>query len=120
MSPAPRLQSDQEYMKWYQDLETKFLALGDAVHYHGFMNAEDITYAYSAADRVLFPYSRRLAASGPMALAIGYEKDIALSSILKGEKEFHFDFDDLKKAGKLKKERTWEKIAEKTAQVYAK
>ena len=46
------------------------------------MNAEDIAYAYSVADRVLFPYSRRLAASGPMALAIGYEKDIVVSSIL--------------------------------------
>jgi len=83
------------------------------------MNAEDIAYAYSVADRVLFPYSRRLAASGPMALAIGYEKDVAISSILKGEKDFHFDFDVLEKAGTLKKERTWDKIAEKTQKVYS-
>jgi hypothetical protein len=82
MSPAPRLQHDTEYMLWYSDLEKKFLSLGDHVHYTGFMDTTTMQYAYSAADRVLFPYSRRLAASGPMAIAIGYQKPIVLSSVM--------------------------------------
>jgi hypothetical protein len=95
MSPAPRLQNDESYMTWYRDLEEKFVALGDQVRYTGFMDTTMMQYAYSIADRVLFPYSRRLAASGPMALAIGYQKPIVLSSVMRGESEYRFDFDDI-------------------------
>lgn len=77
----------------------------------GFIDGADIASYYSAADAILFPYSRRLAASGPMAIAIGYEKDIVLSSIMKGENNYVFDFEDLKNTYDIKKERTWEKVA---------
>lgn len=70
-------------MDWYRDLEERFTSLGESVRWVGFIPSLDIGLYYSATDAVVFPYSRRLAASGPMALAIGYEKDIILSSILK-------------------------------------
>lgn len=82
------------------------------------MGTEQIEYAYSIADRVLFPYSRRLAASGPMALAIGYGCDIVRSSILKDKTEYLFDLDDVEETTELKKYRTWEKIALKTISIY--
>jgi hypothetical protein len=70
------------YQSWYNGLKEKFQSLGKAIYWLGFVDGNMISLYYSAADAVLFPYSRRLAASGPMAIAIGYEKDIILSSIL--------------------------------------
>lgn len=69
-------------MNWYNKLQKDFESLGDSIQWLGFIDGSMISAYYSAADVILFPYSRRLAASGPMALAIGYEKDIVLSSIL--------------------------------------
>ncbi len=55
-----------------------------------------------------------------MALAIGYEKDIIVSSILQGKKEYHFDFDDPVNTQKWKQERGWNIIALQTLHVYEK
>ena len=73
---------------WYDDLQQKFETLGESVQWLGFIDGQDIPLYYSSCDAVLFPYSRRLAASGPMAIAIGYERDIVLSSILRGESDY--------------------------------
>ncbi len=115
--PMLRLENDKNYMAWYEDLKNKFESLGENVRWVGFIPSDKITTYYSASDVVLFPYSRRLAASGPMAIAIGYEKNIVISSVLKGEKEFKFDFGDIIKTENLKTERVWYKVAEKTFEV---
>lgn len=119
MSPAPRLQKDREYMDWFHDLEKKFVSLGDCVKYVGFMSEEMMEYAYSASDRVLFPYSRRLAASGPMAIAIWYEKPIVLSNILKWMNgKYELKLDEISPTIQLKKERVWSNIAKSTVHIY--
>jgi glycosyltransferase involved in cell wall biosynthesis len=118
--PAPRLQDDQEYMEWYDDLKQKFENLGESIQWLGFIDGQDIPLYYSACDAVLFPYSRRLAASGPMAIAIGYERDIVLSSILQWESLYSLDLDTRIDTHEMKKERVWSKIAEKTLDIYQK
>jgi glycosyltransferase involved in cell wall biosynthesis len=115
---ASRLQSDENYVNWYELLRMKYESLGKNVRWIGFIPSVEVSRYYSVADVVVFPYSRRLAASGPMAIAIGYEKDIVLSSILKGDKVFTFDFNDIQKTKELKDDRTWAKVAEKTLDVY--
>lgn len=107
MSPAPRLQKDEDYMEWFHDLENKFASLGESVKYVGFMSTEMMEYAYTIADRVLFPYSRRLAASGPMAIAIGYKKPIVISSVMMWEEKYSIDFDSVIETSKVKDEKSW-------------
>jgi hypothetical protein len=57
-----------------------------------------------------------------MAIAIGYEKDIILSSILKTKNldkvVYDFDFEDIVKTNYLKKERLWEMVASETEKLY--
>ncbi len=120
--PAPRLQSDKKYMNWYNELKEKYDTLGQRVKWAGFIESKDIEKYYSASDAILFPYSRRIAASGPMAIAIGYEKDIVLSNILSEDTrekiEYNFDFENTVKTNELKKGRVWSIIADKTAEIY--
>jgi glycosyltransferase involved in cell wall biosynthesis len=117
--PAPRLEEDKAYMDWYNNLKTEYEKLGDFVRWVGFIPSDQIATYYSGADSVLFPYSRRLAASGPMAIAIGYEKDIVLSSILKGVSIFHFNLNDVQKTKEMKKERTWATVTKETSRIYS-
>jgi glycosyltransferase involved in cell wall biosynthesis len=119
--PAPRLEQDREYMMWYDSLRADFESLGESVGWTWFIDWRDISTYYSAADAILFPYSRRLAASGPMALAIGYEKPIVLSSVMQGLPwEYVFDFENILDTTKLKKERTWGKVSIETIKTYQK
>jgi hypothetical protein len=107
-------------MMWYDDLQQRFATLGESIQWLGFIDGRDIPLYYSACDAVLFPYSRRLAASGPMAIAIGYERDIILSSILQWETIYSLDLDERIDTREMKKERGWSKIAEKTLDIYHK
>ena len=120
--PAPRLENDQVYMSWYTDIKNKFESLGEYVRFIGFIPSDQVDNYYNASDVVLFPYSRRIAASGPMALAIGHEKDIVLSSVLKTEGlekvKYEFDMDDIIKTISIKKDRLWSMVAEKTFNIY--
>ncbi len=121
---APRLKNDENYMNWYELLKMKYESLNtdgkEFVRWVGFIPSSDVSKYYSIANAVVLPYSRRIAASGPMAIAIGYEKDIVLSSILKGHENFSFNFDDIQKTGELKNERVWTKVAGETIKVYEK
>jgi glycosyltransferase involved in cell wall biosynthesis len=118
--PAPRLEGDKAYMDWYNGLKKEYEKLGNFVRWVGFIPSDQIATYYSAADSVLFPYSRRLAASGPMAIAIGYEKEIILSSILKGESQFIFDFECASQTKGIKKDRTYSIVADRTLTIYEK
>lgn len=118
--PSPRLENDREYMNWYKDLKNKYESLGDKARWVGFIPSDQIPIYYSAADAVLFPYSRRLAASGPMAIAIGYERDIFLSSVLEGKREYEFSLANVVQTRFIKSERTWGKITQKTEELYFK
>jgi glycosyltransferase involved in cell wall biosynthesis len=119
---APRLQNDQEYITWYADLQNKFISLGEQVRWVGFISSEEISLYYSASDVVLFPYTRRLAASGPMAIAIGYEKNIIVSNVFAGKAgkndSYVFDLQTTTNLTELKKERTWNAVAMHTIKVY--
>jgi hypothetical protein len=119
---APRLQDDQDYIKWFTDLQNKFVNLGEKIRWVGFIPSEEISLYYSASDTVLFPYTRRLAASGPMAIAIGYEKNIAISNVFSGEinnkGSYVFDLDNVINTTELKKERTWDIVARRTINIY--
>jgi glycosyltransferase involved in cell wall biosynthesis len=119
---APRLENDAEYKIWYQDLKNKYESLGEFVRFVGFIPNNEIALYYSACDAVLFPYTRRLAASGPMAIAIGYDKDIIISNILQGEGSdveiYNFDLTKITKVASFKKDRIWHVVAEKHISIY--
>jgi hypothetical protein len=55
-----------------------------------------------------------------MAIAIGYEKDIVLSSILRGENEFNFNLNSSQDTKKLKLDRGWGKVTGSTVDIYKK
>jgi hypothetical protein len=112
-------------MSWYNKIKNQYLKLGENVVWAGFIEGKDIGAYYSAADATVFPYSRRIAASGPMALSIGYEKDMILSNVLQNvtfdkNLKYNIDFKDRIKTKEIKKERLWSKVAEKTLGVYKK
>jgi glycosyltransferase involved in cell wall biosynthesis len=121
--PAARLKNDTNYMTWYEGLQMMYESLGGNVSWLGFIKSEEIPKYYSVCDAVLFPYSRRMAASGPLAIAIGFEKDVALSNVFKNgitDEEFKFDFEDVLKTGEMKKERVWSVVAGETLAIYKK
>lgn len=49
----------------------------------GYVNEEDISLYYSAADAVILPYKVFFSSSGPLSLAFAHEKPVILSAALK-------------------------------------
>lgn len=117
---SPRMEGLPQYESWYKNLQDLYTTLGDSVRWVGFIPGEEISLYYNAADVVVFPYSRRLAASGPMAIAISYEKDLVLSSILQGNTQYAIDFYHTQKTDILKINRIWSKVSNQTLALYKK
>jgi glycosyltransferase involved in cell wall biosynthesis len=137
----PKLLNDASYLAEYKRLEDKAKDMIPKNQYtwEGFIAEKDITMYYSASDVSLFPYTTAIASSGPMSFAIGYEKPFLVSSAfshifsqfpellfdknseaLAEKLDYFFSYEDVyaSVSHKLKKERSWSRVAEQTALVY--
>lgn len=135
----PRVRETVEYQMKYQKWRQKAAELIPSSQYRweGFIAADQITAFYSACDVSVFPYQAALASSGPMSMAIGHEKPFLASNVFEGifdsgvlftklpyymaQKLNHFfshtkEYEEYPKL--LRRERTWEKVAEKTEEEY--
>jgi glycosyltransferase involved in cell wall biosynthesis len=93
---APRFKYDKSYLKWYDELANRAQSLAPRLRWVGFISNDQVGLYYSSADTCVFPYSRRIAASGPLAIALSFGRAIALSDGLKGlpSSGFTFESDD--------------------------
>lgn len=136
----PKLKNDENYKKEYYRL--KSLAeknLWENVDWQEwFVDDAKMALYYPASDVVLFPYTRSIASSWPMALSIGYEIPFLASDVFSEsieDKSFLFTkepekmsekiFDFFKNSEKfqntisqMRKERLWSKIGKKTYNIY--
>lgn len=137
----PKLHADKEYLKEYDRLVKKAAKLLPKHQYiwEGFIGESDITAFYSASDVSIYPYTTALSSSGPMSLAIGYEKPFlvseAFATVFSQQPHLLFGRDALSMAQKLdhffthrseyektsrgmKNERNWKNVGELTSAVY--
>jgi glycosyltransferase involved in cell wall biosynthesis len=137
----PRLKGDPKYQRYLNTLKEKAKTFSDKISFMGFVKEEDIPLVFSAADVVVFPYTVAMASSGPMSLAITYEKPILVSEEIKetiGEDGLAFkreprDVADkitdillsedlynkaLDFARKMRSERDWKAVSKKHEEVY--
>lgn len=85
---SPNLKNDADYMKnTYERLQKKAEKSIPKENYEwiGILTEEQIKQYYSATDVVIFPYTHQIAASGPMAIALGYKKPYLVSEKLASE-----------------------------------
>jgi glycosyltransferase involved in cell wall biosynthesis len=137
----PKLKDDPIYLKEYKRIQDKAQSLlGDNHQWVGFIDEKDIKYYYSAADVSIYSYTNQLSSSGPMSIAIGFEKPFLASEVFDNfieNKEILFNktpnslkdtlvkfFDNkenfVKDVKILKKERLWSTIGDKTYDYYKK
>ncbi len=103
----PKLKNDENYKKEYYRL--KNLAeekLGENVDWQeGFVDDAKMALYYPLSDVVLFPYTRSIASSWPMALSIGYEIPFLASEVFAesvDDKNLLFEKNPEKMAEKIK------------------
>lgn len=137
----PKLLNDAAYLAKYQAWQDKAAQLipKDQYRWVGFIKEDEIGDYYSAADVSLYPYTTTLSSSGPMALAIGYEKPFlgsaVFNNIFGSYPQLLFDstpksmairldhFFTNQKAyqgisSEIKKRRVWQTVGQDTAAVY--
>jgi len=137
----PKLHDDETYLKEYARLREKARHLIPTGQYRweGFIKEQEITVYYSASDVSVYPYTTAMSSSGPMSFAIGYEKPFLVStafeSIFSSYPQLLFDrrttdfakrlkyffahqneYDEI--SYKLKRQRTWRRVAELTLHTY--
>jgi len=76
----PRLEGDPEYEKFVKNIKENSFK---NVIFTGFISDCDIPLYFSAADLVTLPYKLIFASSGPLSLAIAYEKPFLVSKAFK-------------------------------------
>lgn len=138
----PKLKNDEFYLVEYNRLRDKAEKLLWKSHVWDdeFVNWEKMSNYYPATDLVLFPYTRSLSSSWPMAISIWYEIPFLASDVFKESLEndlFLFDrkpnkmaekinyfFNNREKYNnllkKMREERLWSKVWEYTYNFYKK
>lgn len=135
----PKLKNDETYLEEYKRLGDKARDLipKDQYRWVGFIEENDIINYYSAGDVVLAPYTTAMSSSGPLALAVGYEKPFlasdVFSEILPEEMVFKRSLDGLAKkleeffgdrdgfevlVEKMKRERLWDEVGRESYSIY--
>lgn len=119
--PNPNLEEKAHYIKYIKNVQLTCAEQG--IRLTGFVPEKDIPFYYSAADLVVLPYRSFMSASGPLSLALSFNKPFLVSPKLKAvfatkdmqeqmkdskikEGDMHFeDFngDFSKKVGRLEK-----------------
>lgn len=77
----PRLKRNPKYLEFLQCLKEKARNVSDRIIFTGFVPESMIPVYFSAANVVIFPYKVAMASSGPLSLAISYEKPILISDV---------------------------------------
>ncbi|MEM1646206.1 MAG: glycosyltransferase [Ignisphaera sp.] len=78
--PHPRLAREKWYRNWIRGIVKKTLEIQQGIRnngkilFTGYVSEDKVPLYFSAADVVVIPYKARIAASGPEALAIAFEK----------------------------------------------
>lgn len=137
----PKLKNDMEYNIEYTRLQKKAANIISKNQYRwdGFIEENSIVDYYSACDVSVYPYTVSMSSSGPMAIAIGFEKPFLASDVFRG-----VIFDELlferreqmmvvklqeffenkniffNKIKVMKSSRIWSSVASKTMDVYKK
>lgn len=136
----PKLKNDKIYLEEYDRLTTKAKKLlwNNHIWDDQFVDWEKMSIYYPASDLVLFPYTRSLSSSWPMAISIGYEIPFLASDVFKESIEndlFLFEREKRKMAEKIdyffenkgeyltlveqmREERLWDKIGALTYNLY--
>lgn len=135
----PKLKDDTNYLNEYKRIQDKAQKLlGDHHQWGGFIEEQDIKYYYSASDVSIYPYTNQLSSSGPMSIAIGFEKPFLASEVFDNFIEnkdilFQKNPNSLKDSlikffknkenliqyiQKLKKERLWSTVGKSTYDYY--
>lgn len=138
----PKLKNDEWYKTEYYRL--KNLAEGklwtNVDWQEGFVDSSKMALYYPLSDVVLFPYTRSISSSGPMALSIGYEIPFLASEVFSesvDNKDLLFEKNPEKMAEKIKeffenrdkynitiseirKSRLWSEIGKQTYNIYIK
>lgn len=122
-------------------LKERAQSVPPSIHFAGFVEENKIGLYFSAADLVVLPYTIGLSSSGPLALAVAYERPCIVSTALASvvdldaaifeptvqslvEKVDRFLSDgDLRReimdyGRKLKTERSWPHVGEQTERLY--
>ncbi len=115
---APRLAKNAEYVGWYQALAERAQSLSPRLRWVGFIPNHHVALYYASADICVFPYTRRLAASGPLALAFGFKKAVALSNSLKGIPGSVFKFETEDSELLEKSQLSWDQTSRLTLGIY--
>ena len=139
----PRLSNNSGYNEYISYLRKKASAISNRILFKGFIREEEVPLYFSAADLVVLPYTACISASGPLSLAISYERPFlvsdALSEILPSNylvfrsdsRELANKIDSFFRDNKveaealcclknLKNKRLWRKVSLQTYKVYVK
>lgn len=135
----PKLKNDEKYLQEYERLQNKAKKLISNNQYKwvGFIDEEGIMVYYSVSDLSIYPYTISMSSSGPMAIAIGYKKPFIASDVfgevlsdkfifkresqvLANKIENFFEDKDIiqKEVEKMREDRLWKKVGERTLNLY--
>jgi glycosyltransferase involved in cell wall biosynthesis len=84
----PRLKCDSDYSAFLRLLKKKAMNVSRDIIFTGFVPEDMIEVYFSAADLVIFPYKIVMSSSGPMSLAISYEKPFLVSNVFPNPTRF--------------------------------
>lgn len=138
----PKLKDDEVYLKEYNRLRNKAKdkLWKSIIRDSEFVDWKKMSIYYPASDVVLFPYTRSLSSSWPMAVSIGYEIPFLASDVFRESisndlflfernpkdmaKKIDYFFSNQDKyidtIKKMREERLWDKVGELTYNVYSK
>ncbi len=80
---SPTLGHFQHYQQYYSSIEQTIKNLGKNAELTGFIPEEEISKYFNSADLVVFPYRVLMSSSGPLSLALAYEKPFLMSNNLR-------------------------------------
>lgn len=132
----PKLKADADYLKKYESWKNLAADLipEDQYRWVGFIDEKDIVNYYCGTDVSVYPYTTSMSSSGPMSIAIGYEKAFLASDVfrevlkdemilfgrepgsLAAKLEYFFEHGDQYRriARRLKRDRLWPQIGRQT------
>jgi glycosyltransferase involved in cell wall biosynthesis len=135
----PKLKDDKIYLQEYKRLQGKAEKMIPKNQYKwvGFIDEEEIGVYYSASDVSIYPYTISMSSSGPMAIAIGYQKPFIASDVFKEvlpdkfifqrnekalskkiEEFFHNQEIFQKEISEMKNNRLWTRVGQQTFNIY--
>ena len=82
-STPKRYSEDVEYISWLDSLKEKSKINTKIIWLHKYIPDKEIGKYFKIADLVVIPYSEAMSASGPLSIAVYYEKPVLVSETFK-------------------------------------